>query len=64
VLLIKSVTGRGNKPSLTCVSLGVQKSWLGGWSKKVSTMLFTNMPSASSGLDNVIRFIMKFESDC
>jgi len=53
VLLVKPVPGRGNKPSLTCVPLGVQKGWLGGWSKKVSTMLFTTMPAAPSGLDNV-----------
>lgn len=53
VLLIKTSSGRGNKPGLSCVPLVAQKSWLGGWSKKMSTMLFTAVPSAPSGLDSV-----------
>lgn len=53
ILLVKTSSGRGNKPGLTCNPLAAQKGWLGGWQKKVTTMLFNSVPHAPSGWDNV-----------
>ncbi|ODN04961.1 hypothetical protein Ocin01_01707 [Orchesella cincta] len=50
VLLVKPMPAPGNKPSLTCVPLGMQKGWFDGL-KKMQTMLFTPLPALSSSLE-------------
>ncbi len=53
VLLVKPVPAPGNKPSLTCIPLGLQKGWLGGLRKMTQNMLFAPSPAVSSALETV-----------
>ncbi|CAG7724934.1 unnamed protein product [Allacma fusca] len=63
VMLIKPCLAGGNKPSLSCVPLILNKGWFGGIGRRVSSMLFNPIPSSALNETKKTKVVVPISKD-